>query len=158
GSDGKKPAGPPRLRKVTTAIVHNALNALKSETTLSWDLDPPAWIDEDADRPPALDILPARNGLVDLDSLRMIAPTPRFFSPYCLDYDYRADAPPPGRWLAFLRELWPDDAPSIRELQKWFGYLLTPDTRQQKILLLIGPPRSGKGTIARVLERMLGRH
>src|SRR5262249_9078956 len=43
------------------------------------------------------------------------------------------------------------------ELQKWFGYLLTPDTRQQKILLLIGPPRSGKGTIARVLERMLGR-
>jgi len=36
------------------------------------------------------------------------------------------------------------------------GYLLTPDTRQQKILMLVGPKRSGKGTIARVLQRLLG--
>jgi putative DNA primase/helicase len=39
-----------------------------------------------------------------------------------------------------------------------FGYLVSGDTRQQKIFLLIGPKRGGKGTIARVLERMLGRH
>jgi putative DNA primase/helicase len=33
----------------------------------------------------------------------------------------------------------------------------TPDTTQQKIFLLVGPRRSGKGTIARVLTAMLGR-
>jgi putative DNA primase/helicase len=41
-------------------------------------------------------------------------------------------------------------------LQEIFGYLLTPDTRQQKIFLLIGPPRSGKGTIVHTFVRMLG--
>jgi putative DNA primase/helicase len=41
-------------------------------------------------------------------------------------------------------------------LQEWAGYLLTADTRQQKILLLVGPKRSGKGTIARVFRGLLG--
>jgi putative DNA primase/helicase len=36
------------------------------------------------------------------------------------------------------------------------GYLLTPDTRQQKILMLVGPKRSGKGTIARVIRGLVG--
>jgi len=36
------------------------------------------------------------------------------------------------------------------------GYCITPDTSQHKILLLVGPPRSGKGTIARVLRRLIG--
>jgi putative DNA primase/helicase len=41
-------------------------------------------------------------------------------------------------------------------LQEWFGYCLLPDTRQQKILLVIGPKRSGKGTTARVLRALGG--
>lgn len=50
-----------------------------------------------------------------------------------------------------LAQAWPDDPQSIEELQKWFGYCLVLDTRQQKICMLVGPKRSGKGTIARVL-------
>jgi putative DNA primase/helicase len=52
--------------------------------------------------------------------------------------------------------LWPNDPQSIATLQEWFGYLLTLDTRQQKILLLVGPKRSGKGTIARLIRALLG--
>ena len=37
-----------------------------------------------------------------------------------------------------------------------FGYALTPDTSQQKAFLIIGPKRSGKGTIARILTRVVG--
>ncbi|MCZ6737546.1 MAG: hypothetical protein O7B77_06175, partial [Actinobacteria bacterium] len=37
-----------------------------------------------------------------------------------------------------------------------FGYALTQDTRQQKLFLIVGPKRSGKGTIARVLTAMVG--
>ena len=62
----------------------------------------------------------------------------------------------PEAWLKFLGELWPDDSESIGVLQEWFGYVLTPDTRQQKISMLVGPKRSGKGTIARVLRRVIG--
>ena len=35
-------------------------------------------------------------------------------------------------------------------LQDWMGYTLTPDTSLQKILLCLGPPRSGKGTVYRI--------
>src|SRR5262249_28771189 len=42
-------------------------------------------------------------------------------------------------------------------LQEFLGYLLTPETRYQKILLLVGPKRSGKGTIARVIEELVGK-
>jgi putative DNA primase/helicase len=39
-----------------------------------------------------------------------------------------------------------------------FGYLLSGDTAQQKMFLIVGPKRGGKGTIARILTRLLGRH
>ena len=53
-------------------------------------------------------------------------------------------------------QIWEDDPESIDCLQEWFGYLLTADTRQQKILMMVGPKRSGRGTIARVLKALAG--
>jgi len=73
-----------------------------------------------------------------------------------LTFDYNADAAPPARWLAFLDQLWWNDAESIALLQEWFGYSLIPDTSQQKMLLIVGPRRSGKGTIARIQRRLVG--
>src|SRR5690606_33425381 len=52
----------------------------------------------------------------------------------------------------------PDDPEAIQTLQEWFGYVLTPWTALQKMLLLVGPKRSGKGTIGRILSAMLGAH
>jgi putative DNA primase/helicase len=37
-----------------------------------------------------------------------------------------------------------------------FGYLLTPDTSQQRIFLIIGPKRAGKGTLVHLLRELLG--
>ena len=110
---------------------------------------------------PADEILPARNALVHLPSLRDGAPhatepTPRFFNAYSLEYDYDPAAPVPHEWLGFLEQIWGADSESIAALQEWFGYLLTPDTRQQKILMMVGPKRSGRGTIARVLKALAG--
>src|SRR5262249_4345319 len=53
--------------------------------------------------------------------------------------------------------LWQQDAEAIVTLQDWFGYALSPDTSQQKICFIVGPRRSGKGTIARVLTALVGR-
>jgi putative DNA primase/helicase len=109
----------------------------------------------------AQEILPARNALIHLPSLMAGAPyicppTPQFFNAYSLDYDYDPRAPIPREWLAFLDQVWEGDAESVSCLQEWFGYLLTPDTRQQKILMMVGPKRSGRGTIARVLKALAG--
>ena len=56
-----------------------------------------------------------------------------------------------------MRSLWGSDAEAVETLQEACGYFLTTDTRQQKIFMLVGPKRSGKGTIARVLVALLGR-
>ena len=65
-------------------------------------------------------------------------------------------APEPVRWLRFLGELWPDDPDAVLALQELFGYVLSGRNDQHKIGLLIGPKRSGKGTIARVLAALIG--
>ena len=67
-------------------------------------------------------------------------------------------APARGQWLAFLRHLWADDLESIAALQEIFGDVLTADISQQKAFLLIGRKRSGKGTLARVLTKLIGQH
>jgi putative DNA primase/helicase len=87
--------------------------------------------------------------------------TPDFWSYNALDFDFQPDAAEPEEWLSFLQQLWSDDQrnldiKSIDTLQELFGYCLTADTSQQKIFLFVGPKRSGKGTIGRVLTRLLG--
>ena len=116
----------------------------------------PQWtsaIDGDAD-PSSL--APCANGILDLNTLELLPRTPRFFSTTAISAAWDPAAPAPTAWLAFLHSLWGDDAESVLALQQMFGYLLTPDTSQQKMFALIGPPRSGKSTIARVLKALLG--
>ena len=36
------------------------------------------------------------------------------------------------------------------------GYVFTMDTRQQKIMMMVGPKRSGKGSIGRVIQQIIG--
>ena len=123
------------------------------------DARPPSWLSEEKGLPDPLQLLVARNGifhLADASDRPFRPPTPLLFTCNALDYDFDPRAPRPDQFLAFLASLWPEDPDSPRLLQEWFGYCLTADTRQHKMLMLIGPPRSGKGTIARVLMHMLG--
>ena len=82
----------------------------------------------------------------------MIAPTPTFFGLNASTVAYNPDAPLPEKWLAFLKEVLKDTT-AIFTAQEWFGYALSPDTSQQKIMLCIGEKRSGKGTMARIKMR-----
>jgi len=136
--------------------VKQALETLRAYTHLPASTVSPSWLDGGRDRPTALEILPCRSMNLHVPSARVLAPTPALFTINALDFDYDRDAPPPERWLEFLRELWSDDPESVDLLQEWFGYCLTADTSQHKMLLAVGPPRSGKGTIGRVLARLVG--
>ncbi|MBY0262108.1 MAG: hypothetical protein K2Q20_07170 [Phycisphaerales bacterium] len=116
----------------------------------------PSWLDGGDGRDPASEILCCRSLNLHLPSMRILPPTPALFTLMSLDVDFDPRAPSPTRWFEFLRELFGDDQESIDLLQDWMGYCLTRDTRQQKMLLIVGPPRSGKGTIARVMRALLG--
>ncbi len=156
----KQPDREPNARKVTTALVGNTLLALRSLTIVPSNIELPAWLEEDGQFP-TNEVLVAKNGIVHLPSLvqgkDFLQPlSPSFFTTVALDYEIDRDAKQPAAWLQFLNELWPDDQESISLLQEWFGYCLTPETSQQKMLLVIGPKRGGKGTIARVLRALVG--
>jgi len=118
-------------------------------------IEMPGWIDRAGGDP--YDVAACPNGLLHLGTGALSSPTPSYFCTSCLGAEWLPEGPVPERWLGFLNELWPDDPQSIATLQEWFGYNLTPDTRQQKMLFLVGKKRSGKGTITRVLTSLLGR-
>lgn len=116
----------------------------------------PQWTARLDGEPAAEQLVACTNGLLDMESLRVIEPTPRFFATTALGCAWDPAAPEPVEWLAFLRSIWGDDEESIRTLRQIFGYFLTADTSQQKLFALVGPKRSGKGTIARILKALLG--
>jgi len=134
--------------------VSNVLDALRAEAFISSRKSLPLWLyDSDI---PAHEVLSCQNGLLYLPTLNLINHTPAFFGYESLPFGYDPEAGVPTKWLKFLKQLWPHDPASIRTLQEWFGYCLCTDTRQQKILLVVGPKRSGKGTIARIQRKLLG--
>ena len=138
------------------AKVANVLEALAAVVQLPDTAAAPSWLDA-TPRLPANEFLPCANGLLHLPTRVLTPATPSFFGLNAVDYPYDAGAPEPTAWLNFLASIWKDDQASIDTLQELFGLLLTPDTSQQKAFLIVGPKRSGKGTIARVLTAMLGR-
>jgi len=141
--------------KPTGAKVNEVRGALEAVTVRVRDLfAPPCWIKEVG--PPPREIISCANGLLHLPTGSLLAATPSFFTRNALEIAYDASAPKPTAWIEFLDQLWPSDPDSIDVLQEVFGYLLVPDTSLQKVFMLIGPARSGKGTINRVLTKLVG--
>lgn len=103
-----------------------------------------------------MDVLACRNGLLNIRTRDLYALTPRFFNQVSVPFAYDETAPEPKEWLAFLADVWAEDPETVEALREWFGYILSGRTDQQKILFIVGPPRSGKGTIARVLTELIG--
>jgi putative DNA primase/helicase len=135
-----------------TAKVNNTLDALKALVHLPSHVTPSSWISGDInDR-----LLACRNGLLRLKDKALLPHSSDFFNLAAAAFDYDPNAPKPVEWLKFLGTLWPDDTKSITALQEQMGYVLSGDGRRHKMFLHIGPPRSGKGTILRVLEALLG--
>ena len=143
--------------KPDRARVSDVLDALTAVCELTPELEPPAWLGEASDLPPPGEILAVKNGLLHLPTGKLYPPTAAYFGLSMSDITFDPDAPTPTNWLAFLRVLFGRDTQASDALQEWSGYALTPDTSQQKIMLIVGPTRSGKGTIARVQTGLVGR-
>jgi putative DNA primase/helicase len=135
--------------------VKAALESVKAHTHLAANTVSPSWL-ASGQRPDPREIVPCKSKLLHLPTMELLPPTPAFFTTSALDYDHNSNAPRPREWESFLGQLFEDDLQSSDLLQTWFGYCLTGDTSQQKMLLIVGPRRSGKGTIARVLTRLVG--
>lgn len=133
-----------------------ALESIRAFTHLPATVSSPSWLGRDPRVLLPNDVLPCRSTLLHLPTMQHYPATPQFFTLNALEFDPDPAAPLPMSWLQFLHQLFDGDTESLELLQEWFGYCLTGDTSQQKMMLVVGPKRSGKGTIARVLTRLIG--
>jgi putative DNA primase/helicase len=137
--------------------VADLLDALAAVCHLPERLQPPTWTEVVAGMPPARELVSVGNGLLHVATRRLLAHDPRLFNQVSVPFAYDPDAPSPVGWLRFLKQLWADDEEAVCGLQEFFGYVISGRTDLHKILLLVGPTRSGKGVTARVLKHLIGK-
>jgi len=63
----------------------------------------------------------------------------------------------PQWWLEFLHALWPDDSAGADVLGEWFGYVISSRLDLQKIFIMVGPTRGGRGVIGRIETALIGK-
>lgn len=105
---------------------------------------------------PSVGGVPFRNGWLDVSTGELVPVGPERDVRWNVQADYEPDAECP-EWIQFLKSLgWDEDTEEYRLLRQWMGYLLSGRKDLDRALLLIGPTRSGKGTIIRVCMALLG--
>jgi len=142
------------------ATVNAAMDAIKAITHLANNPEskPPVWLDGYADNnPPAEKLISLENGLFHVEQSVLFPHSLGFFTYNSLPFAYDPEAVCP-QWLKFLTDVFGEDEEAKNLLQEYFGYILSGDNKQQKFLNVIGPRRSGKGTINKVLTELLGQH
>lgn len=90
-----------------------------------------------------------------LAALRLREHTPEWFSQIKRDYPFDASATCP-LWLSVLDRALDSDGERIGLLQEFMGLTLTHDTSFQRFLMMVGAAGSGKSTILKIWEALLG--
>jgi putative DNA primase/helicase len=138
-----------------TNRVNQVLDALKHIPKRPLTDAVPSWLDP-LWNVPATDYVAFLNGRLYLPTYELEQHTPDFYNHNALPFDYDPHNRKVTEWLKFLNSIWPDNPDAIACLQEMFGYIVAGGTKLHKIMMIIGPRRSGKGTIGRVLNSLLG--
>jgi len=97
-----------------------------------------------------------RNGFYDPKNGEMIPHSAKYKAVNQIPHDYDPEADLRGtmvqEWLRFICE----DPEDIEMLTQFAGLCMTRDTRQQKFLILNGEGGTGKSTVIRMIDKMIG--
>lgn len=169
--------------KITTHLVNGATEALSALPAV-W-IRPrhaaPSWLNDSQQSQPK-DIISLQNCLLNItnNNPKQLTLTENYYTLNYLPFEYDTEAQCPG-WIEFVESVFTTkklssdksdfndntgdfeegyetvpDQTSIHILQEFMGYLLSPDTSFQKILGIVGPKRSGKSTIGRIIRELVG--
>ena len=135
----------------TRRRIGDLLEALAAYAILTQDFAQPCWLDDRVSG----QIVSVKNGLLDIDSRQLFPHTPAYFCTVSVLFAYDPAAPKPRRFLHFLDQLWPQETEAVDAYGEWCGYVISGRTNLQKMLLMIGPTRGGKGVLARLLTQLV---
>ena len=137
------------------SLLSEVREAIQDSSFVSAKQSMPFWRN---DGPEPECIIPFKNTLIDISNgdIKTISHTSEWIDVSVRDYNYEPNALCPV-WDATLASIFEGDDEAVEALHKMIGYLLTHDTSQQKIFMLHGVPRSGKSTILRVIQQLIGR-
>ncbi|NOD75825.1 phage/plasmid primase, P4 family [Ruegeria sp. HKCCD4332] len=134
----------------TKVLVSNYVAALRAVTKRSAAIEP-GW-----NKPEPGTWRSVQNGILDLDTGKLVAHTPDFFNHTWIDAAWQADAVWTGtRAEAFFNEAL-DTPDQIGSMQEIYGYLLSGATWLQKGFMFVGEKRTGKGTNIKLLKALEG--
>lgn len=145
--------------KTSARLVSDVVDALYSFGPIT--KDPPLWLKRDrTGMPDPVDLIPFRNGILDVaeylkGGIKLYDPTPNLFTFTSLPFDFD-ETMESELWINYLDGIFNGDTEKINLLQEWFGYNLVPDMTYEKLMMFVGRPRSGKGTVLHALASMLG--
>jgi len=142
--------------KPTKAKIADIAAALAAASHIT-AVDGARWLRHLEGDPDPDDLIVCENGILNARTRELLASTARLFTVNVLPIQANPLAPPPAAWLGFLDQLTGGDQEALQLLQEWIALsALTRDTSHQKAMLIIGPKRSGKGTVLRILRALAG--
>jgi putative DNA primase/helicase len=101
------------------------------------------------------DLLNCRNGVVNLRTGALIPHDPSQRFTYCIPVDYKPNADY-SAWVTWLRDTVGGDLDTVKYIQAAVGYSLCGHTSEECLFYVHGPTRSGKGTFAETILKLLG--
>ena len=104
------------------------------------------------------DYLNVKNGLLDLDTWKLIPHSPDIYSTIQLDVGLNPSAKC-EKWLKTLKEIFPFEGEDekISDLQEFLGLCFTKTVKYSKALLCVGEGANGKSLILNVMAKILGK-
>lgn len=154
------PKGINILPLVANPTLVNAVSQAAMAETLVPATNVPCWINGHTGPDPS-DLIVFSNGILHVSAFLdgtgdyLIDSTPDLFTTASLPFAFDPTATCPT-WLSFLESSLGDEPEKIALLQEWTGYVLTPDTRLDKIMFFRGPTAAGKSKCLNVLCALVG--
>jgi len=96
------------------------------------------------------------NGIYYVEERQLVPMTPDIFLTTTLPYDYDSRAIC-ELWDWFVADIFNGDQECIDLLQEWMGYCMIASNHMQSMMFFFGVPGSGKSTVGRVIEALLGK-
>jgi putative DNA primase/helicase len=109
----------------------------------------------DGDMNPYRNYVNLQNGMFDLEEFQLEDHRSEFYSSIQIPIEFNPDAQCP-LFKRFLEQVFEGDSQRIEVAQEWVGYLISPETKAQKALILWGSGANGKGVFVETISALIG--